>query len=102
MTMQMMQDLAQQDRRASHGSRVSSPMYTEPWSGDIIPYAPQHRGDFKRLNLEWIENYFKVGPLPPDLLPDPEKYFLHPGGAIWFARCCGDMVGTCGLLYHPE
>jgi GNAT superfamily N-acetyltransferase len=69
---------------------------------DIIPYAPQYRKNFKDLNMEWIQQFFAVEPIDTDLLSDPEKYFLHPGGAIWFARCCGDMVGTCGLLYHPE
>ena len=81
---------------------MSSPMYTEPWGVDIIQYAPQYREDFKRLNLEWIEHFFAVEPLDTALLSDPERYFLHPGGAIWFARCCGEMVGTCALLYHPE
>lgn len=100
--MQTMQDLARQDHRASQDFRVSSPIYTERWDVDIIPYAPQYRADFKRLNLEWIEHYFAVEPIDTVLLSDPERYFLQPGCTIWFARCCGDIVGTCGLLYHPE
>jgi GNAT superfamily N-acetyltransferase len=100
--MQTMQDLARQDHRASQDFRVSSPIYTERWDVDIIPYAPQYRADFKRLNLEWIEHYFAVEPIDTVLLFDPETSFLQPGGAIWFARCCGDIVGTCALLYHPE
>ena len=71
---------------------------------DIIPYQPQYKEDFKRLNLEWITYYFVVEPLDMDLLSEPEKYFLQPGGAIFFAKpaACEEVVGTCALLKHPD
>jgi GNAT superfamily N-acetyltransferase len=100
--MQTIQDLARQDYRTSHDSRVSSPIYTESFEVEIIAYEPQYRGDFKRLNLEWIETLFTVEPLDTILLSDPETYFLQPGGAIWFAQCCTQIVGTCALLKHPD
>lgn len=68
----------------------------------IIAYAPQYREDFKRLNLEWIEHYFGAESLDYLVLSDPERYFLNPGGAIFFAKSCGAIVGTCALMYHPE
>jgi GNAT superfamily N-acetyltransferase len=67
----------------------------------IIKYAPQYKEDFKRLNLEWIEHYFAVEDVDHLVLADPETYYLQPGGGIWFAKSCGDIVGTCGLLKHP-
>ena len=68
----------------------------------IIDYAPQYKEDFKRLNLEWIAYYFSVEDIDNALLSDPEKYFLRPGGYIFFAQCCEQIVGTCALLKHPE
>ncbi|WP_179137290.1 GNAT family N-acetyltransferase [Candidatus Entotheonella palauensis] len=69
---------------------------------DIIDYAPPYKADFKRLNLEWIEHYFCVEPIDEVLLSNPESYFLQPGGYIFFATCCGQVVGTCALLKHPD
>lgn len=68
----------------------------------IIEYTPQYKEDFKRLNLEWIEYYFTIEPFDHLVLSDPETYFLHPGGCIFFAQYCGDIVGTCALLKHAE
>jgi ribosomal protein S18 acetylase RimI-like enzyme len=67
----------------------------------IIAYAPHYRKDFKRLNLEWIEHYFGAESLDHVVLSDPERYFIQPGGAIFFAKHCGEIVGTCALMKHP-
>jgi GNAT superfamily N-acetyltransferase len=74
----------------------------QPEAIEIIAYEPQYKEDFKRLNLEWIVYYFTVEPIDIVLLSDPETYFLQPGGAIFFARCCEQIVGTCALLKHPD
>jgi GNAT superfamily N-acetyltransferase len=100
--MHTMDAVASQDRREAVNAGVSSPRHAEDWGIDILPYAPCYRDDFKRLNLEWITYYFAVEPIDMTLLSDPERYFLAPGGAIFFARCCGEIVGTCALLYHHE
>lgn len=68
----------------------------------ILAYAPHYRDDFRRLNLEWIEPYFGAESLDHLVLADPETYFLAPGGAIFFAQHCGEIVGTCALMKHPE
>jgi GNAT superfamily N-acetyltransferase len=69
---------------------------------EIIAYEPQYKAFFKQLNLEWIEQYFSVEALDTAFLSNPEKYYLQPGGYIFFARYCGDIVGTCALLKHRE
>jgi GNAT superfamily N-acetyltransferase len=69
---------------------------------EIIEYEPQYKAYFKQLNLEWIEQYFAVEALDTAFLSNPEQYYLQPGGYIFFARYCGEIVGTCALLKHRE
>jgi GNAT superfamily N-acetyltransferase len=69
---------------------------------EIIEYEPQYKAYFKQLNLEWIEQYFSVEAIDTAFLSNPEQYYLQPGGYIFFARYCGDIVGTCALLKHRE
>jgi GNAT superfamily N-acetyltransferase len=74
---------------------------TTDYAITIVAYAPPYKEDFKRLNLEWIEQYFAVEDADHLVFADPESHYLQPGGGIWFAACCGEIVGTCGLLHHP-
>jgi GNAT superfamily N-acetyltransferase len=69
---------------------------------EIIAYEPQYKAYFKQLNLEWIEQYFSVEALDTASLSNPEQYYLQQGGYIFFARYCGEIVGTCALLKHHE
>jgi DNA-binding MarR family transcriptional regulator/GNAT superfamily N-acetyltransferase len=64
----------------------------------ILDYAPEYQADFKRLNVEWIEQYFRVEPADLKALDEPEAYILHQGGHIWLAAYRGAIVGTCALI----
>jgi DNA-binding MarR family transcriptional regulator/GNAT superfamily N-acetyltransferase len=64
---------------------------------EIIPYERRYAGDFKRLNLEWLEKYFRVEPIDEEVLSKPAE-ILREGGAIFLARYRGTIVGTCALL----
>ncbi len=65
---------------------------------EILRYQPQYAKDFRRLNLEWLEAYFRVEPVDEEVLGDPEGVILCGGGSIFFARVDGEIVGTCALL----
>lgn len=65
---------------------------------EIIDYEPQYAGDFLRLNVEWIEKYFKLEPEDKKTLEDPETHILRPGGAIKLAKYKDEIVGTCALI----
>ena len=65
---------------------------------DIIPFEPRYGSDFKRLNVEWLEKYFYVEPIDEEVLSNPERYILKPGGHICLARPQGQIVGTCALI----
>ena len=64
----------------------------------VLDYAPSYQADFKRLNVEWIEQYFRVEPADLKALDEPEAYILNPGGHIWLAAYRGTVVGTCALI----
>lgn len=64
----------------------------------ILTYSPQHQPDFKRLNVEWIEQYFRLEPADLKALDHPEQYILEPGGQILLASYQGQIVGTCALI----
>jgi GNAT superfamily N-acetyltransferase len=65
---------------------------------EIIPYDPAYRAEFKRLNVEWLEEYFYVEAIDEEVLSNPEKYVLEPGGEVFFASLDDDIVGTCGVM----
>jgi GNAT superfamily N-acetyltransferase/DNA-binding MarR family transcriptional regulator len=63
----------------------------------IIPFERRHAADFKRLNIEWLQKYFRVEPIDAEVLSKPMR-ILRDGGAIFLARYRGRIVGTCALL----
>ncbi|MEM0981505.1 MAG: GNAT family N-acetyltransferase, partial [Cyanobacteria bacterium P01_H01_bin.58] len=69
----------------------------EQKSVEIVDYAPEFQNDFKRLNYEWIEKYFKVEATDREYLEYPGKKILEPGGYIFMARYHNEIVGTCAL-----
>ena len=69
---------------------------------EIIDFAPRYADAFARLNLEWLERYFRVEPLDHFVLSDPEANIIEHGGVILFARSGSDIVGTVALIHHGE
>ena len=70
-------------------------------SVEIIPFERRYAADFKRLNVEWLEKYFRVEPIDEEVLSQP-LHILREGGAILLARYRGAIVGTCALLNAGE
>jgi DNA-binding MarR family transcriptional regulator/N-acetylglutamate synthase-like GNAT family acetyltransferase len=64
----------------------------------LLDYEPQYQADFKRLNVEWIERYFRLEAADLLVLDHPEEYILHRGGHIVLASYGGDIVGACALI----
>jgi putative acetyltransferase len=69
----------------------------------IVGFDPRWRGDFARLNLEWLRRWFVVEPVDEEVLGDPETHILAGGGRVLFALCAdGDgerAVGTVALRH---
>ena len=63
----------------------------------ILPFAPRYAADFKRLNLEWLQKFFRVEPIDEQVLSSRQD-IIREGGAIFVARRDRSIVGTCALL----
>lgn len=69
-------------------------------SFEVVPYSGAYREAFYRLNKAWIDQYFTMEPIDEEVLSQPEKYILEPGGSIWVALVDGQVAGVCALM--PE
>lgn len=65
---------------------------------EIVDYLPKFHDDFKRLNYEWIEKYFKLEETDRQSLNFPHEKILKPGGHIYMALSNGKIIGTCALI----
>lgn len=64
----------------------------------VRDFRPGDEAAFRDINLEWIERYFAVEQKDRDVLDDPYKYILDPGGAILIAEEEGAAVGVVSLV----
>ncbi|MBE9182014.1 GNAT family N-acetyltransferase [Oculatella sp. LEGE 06141] len=65
---------------------------------EIIDYSPEFQNDFKQLNYDWIEKYFKLEESDYQSLNHPDQKILQSGGHIYLARHNNEIVGTCALI----
>lgn len=67
----------------------------------IVPYRSTLKEAFVRLNLEWIEKYFRVEEHGKEIFSNVEERVINNGGEILFALRDDVAVGCCALLHHP-
>jgi DNA-binding MarR family transcriptional regulator/GNAT superfamily N-acetyltransferase len=68
----------------------------------IIPFNKKYRTDFKKLNVEWLKEYFTVEPTDEKMLNNPEKEIIRKGGEVFFALYNDEVVGTCAMIKINE
>jgi ribosomal protein S18 acetylase RimI-like enzyme len=68
---------------------------------EIIPFESRYAGDFKRLNLEWLEKYFEIEAVDAEVLSQPHL-IIEQGGALLLARCGDEIVGTCAVIHEGD
>jgi ribosomal protein S18 acetylase RimI-like enzyme len=66
----------------------------------VVPYRPEYREAFERLNRAWIEQYFVVEEADREVFADPEGAIIRGGGEIFFVVEGGEVLGTCALIPH--
>ena len=66
----------------------------------IRSWHPAFAPDFKKLNVEWLEEYFRVEPIDERVLSDPKGQVIAGGGDILFAVKDGLAIGTAALKPH--
>lgn len=71
-------------------------------SVEIFPFEERFAVDFKKLNYEWLQMYFRIEPHDIEMLESPKNYIVDPGGEIFFAVMDGIVVGTVALLKEGD
>lgn len=65
---------------------------------EIIPYQPDFKTDFVRLNIAWLEEFFEVEPIDKEVLNHCEQSIIQKGGFIFFAKSCDSILGTYAFI----
>jgi len=65
----------------------------------IREFVAGDEADFRRLNEEWIVQYFKLEEKDQYTLAKPRQMILDRGGRIFMAFRNGEPVGCCAMLY---
>ncbi len=69
---------------------------------EIIDYTDSYESDFRRVNLEWLDQFSLKEELDVVTLNNPREKILTPGGAIFLARAGDEIVGSAALIHeHP-
>ncbi len=64
----------------------------------VVPFRRELAGEFRRLNLDWIERLFAVEEPDRKVLDDPEQAIIAKGGMIFFALDGDTVVGTVAMI----
>jgi GNAT superfamily N-acetyltransferase/DNA-binding MarR family transcriptional regulator len=65
---------------------------------EIIPYKSKYRLAFKKLNEDWITQYFKMEDSDYKYLDHPEENIISKGGYIFMSIYKNKPVGTCAII----
>lgn len=65
---------------------------------EIVSWQEQYSEDFKEMNLYWLKEFFWVEPHDEEVLGNPEKYIIQPGGMIFFVRDANEIIGCVALM----
>lgn len=70
---------------------------------EVVTYRETWRGEFERLNREWIETWFVLEEADLATFRDPVAKIITPGGQIFFVLEGDQVLGTCAVIHHrPE
>ncbi len=64
----------------------------------IINFEDRYAADFRRLNLEWLEQYQLTEAHDLDLINAPRQHIINNGGCIFLARENDVIIGCAGLM----
>lgn len=67
-------------------------------SVEIIDFQSALADHFKTLNLQWLQEEFRVEPADELILDNPQAEVIDRGGFILFARLGARVVGTLALI----
>lgn len=65
---------------------------------EIIAYETMYAGDFKKINLEWLDKYGLTEEADLLMLDYPEREILATGGVIYLAKVGESIAGSAALI----
>ena len=65
---------------------------------EVVDFRDEFAIAFASLNYKWIESEFSVEKHDREILDDPRKWVIEPGGQIFFALVDGTAAGTVALI----
>mgnify|MGYP003428897173 CR=1 FL=1 len=68
----------------------------------IIPFKERYAGEFKRLNTEWLRQYFVIEAYDEYQLSHPNEEILDKGGYIFLAMDNELVIGTVALMKETD
>lgn len=68
----------------------------------ILPFKDEYAKAFYELNIEWLETYFYVEDFDKEVLSNPKKYIINPGGYLFLVAENNTIIGTVALMPYSE
>lgn len=68
----------------------------------VVPFSEALAPYFERLNVAWIEAFFRVESVDRDVLQNPRRKVIDPGGEILFALDGDDVLGCVALKHEGD
>lgn len=68
----------------------------------ITQFEEKYAADFRKLNIEWLQDYFAVEPYDEYQLSHPVREIIDKGGYIFFAKENEEIVGTAALMKETD
>ena len=68
----------------------------------VVEALDEHLAAFRDLNLEWIDAHFMREAKDIEVLNDPVKWILEPGGQVFAALHDHLVVGVCAMMALPS
>ena len=65
---------------------------------EIIEYDEKYHSTFKKMNLEWLDEYNLTESHDLLVLNDPKGTILERGGFIWLAKEGDEIIGSAALM----
>lgn len=68
----------------------------------VIPFEEKYADDFKRLNMEWLQQYFTAEPYDEYQLSYPQQEIIDKGGFVFLAKAGDEITGTVALMKESD
>ncbi len=68
----------------------------------IVDYEDKYQQDFRRLNLEWLEQFNLLESHDLEILDHPRENVIDRGGFIFFLKDNETIIGTAGLFKNSD